>query len=57
MLGDGSAAAADLVQAQSLAAAMPDSPPAAPTPRARKNQTHRGTPSTGTSNNAKGITR
>ena len=57
MLGDSNAAAVDLVQAQSLAAGMPDSPPAASTSSARKNQTHRGTPSTGTSNNAKKITR
>jgi hypothetical protein len=52
MLGDNSAAAADVAQAQSLAATMPDS-----TPSARENQTHRKTSRTGTSNNAKGTTR
>jgi tetratricopeptide (TPR) repeat protein len=57
MLGDESAAAADIAQAKSLAAAMPDSPPASSTPSARKNQTHHETPKTGTSNNAKGTTR
>src|SRR5207249_4671512 len=51
------AAAADLAQAQSLAATMPDSPPASSTPSARKNQTHHKTPRTGTSNNAKGTMR
>src|SRR5207237_779853 len=40
MLGDNSAAAADITQAQSLIATMPDSPVASPTPSARKNQTH-----------------
>jgi len=53
MLGDDSAAAVDL----SLAATMPDSPPASSTPSAHKNQTHHKTPRTGTSNNAKGTTR
>ena len=57
MLGDDSAAAVDLSQAQSLAATMPDSPPASSTPSAHKNQTHHKTPRTGTSNNAKGTTR
>ena len=57
MLGDYSAAAADIAKAQSLAAAMPDSPAVSSTPSARKKQTHRGTPRTGTSNNAKGTTR
>jgi len=56
-LGDYSAAAADIAKAQSLAAAMPDSPAVSSTPSARKKQTHRGTPRTGTSNNAKGTTR
>src|SRR5205807_294521 len=47
MLGDNSAAAADLAQAQSLAATMPDSPVASPTPTVRKKQTHRETPRSG----------
>jgi hypothetical protein len=57
MLGDNSAAAADVAQAQSLAARMPDSPPVSSTPSVRENQTHHQTPETGTSNNAKGTTR
>src|SRR5438270_9424962 len=57
MLGDYSAAAADIAKAQSLAATMPDSSPASPTPSARENQTRHKTPRTGTSNNAKGTTR
>jgi tetratricopeptide (TPR) repeat protein len=57
MLGDDSAAAADIAQAKSLAAAMPDSPPASSTSSARKNQTHHETPRTGTNNKAKGTTR
>src|SRR5438477_8554672 len=57
MLGDDSAAAADLAQAQSLAATMSDPPPASSTPSARKNQTHHKTSRTGTSNNGKGTTR
>src|SRR5438067_8270568 len=56
-LGDYSAAAADLAKAQSLVATMPDFPPVNSTPSVRKKQTHRGTPRTGTSNNAKGTTR
>jgi hypothetical protein len=39
MLGDNSAAAADVAQAQSLAATMPDSPPGSSTPSAREKQT------------------
>jgi len=58
MLGDNSAAAADVAQAQSLTAAMQDSPPGSSTPPSvRENQTHRKTSRTGTSNNAKGTTR
>jgi tetratricopeptide (TPR) repeat protein len=57
MLGDDSAAAADIAQAQSVAATMSDSPAASGTPSARKNQTQRKTPRTGTTNNAKGTTR
>src|SRR5881394_1392851 len=57
MLGDNSAAAADVAQAQSLAGTMPDSPPGRSTPSTREHQTHHKTPRTGTSNNAKGTTR
>jgi len=57
MLGDDRAAAADIAQAQSVAATMSDSPAASGTPSARKNQTQRKTPRTGTTNNAKGTTR
>src|SRR5438105_3915233 len=57
MLGDDSAAAVDLAQAQSLAATMPDSPPASSTQSAPKHHTHHKTPRTGTSNNAEGTTR
>jgi tetratricopeptide (TPR) repeat protein len=56
LLDDESAAAADIAQAQSLAAVMPDLAAASPTPTARKNQTHHETPRTGTNNNAKGTT-
>src|SRR5438105_4907480 len=52
-----SAAAADLAQAQSLAATLPNPPPASWTPSAGKNETHHKTPRTGTSSNAKGTTR
>jgi hypothetical protein len=57
MLGDNRAAAADVAQAQSVAATMSDSPAASGTPSARKNQTQRKTPRTGTTNNSKGTTR
>jgi Flp pilus assembly protein TadD len=57
MLGDESAAAADLAEAQSLAATMPDLAAANSTPSARKKQTHHDARGTGTSNNAKGTTR
>ena len=40
VLGDDWAAAADIAQAQLLAATMPASPVASPTPTVRKNQTH-----------------
>src|SRR6267378_2076685 len=49
LLGDNSAAAADIAQAQSLIATMPDSPPAGSTPTGRKKQTHHQTPRSGTS--------
>jgi Flp pilus assembly protein TadD len=44
MLGDNSAAAADVAKAKCLAATIPDSPPAGSTPSARENQTHHKTP-------------
>ncbi len=52
MLGDDIAAAADIARAQLLATTMPAS-----TPRARKNRTQHASPTTGTSNNGKEITR
>jgi tetratricopeptide (TPR) repeat protein len=57
ILGDDRAAAADLAEAQSLASTMPKLPPASSPSSARKNQTHHESPRTGTSKNAKGITR
>jgi Flp pilus assembly protein TadD len=56
MLGDNSAAAADVAQAQLLAATIPDSPPESSTPSVREKQPHHKTPRTGKSDNAKGTT-
>src|SRR5438046_2320333 len=56
-LGEDIPAAADIAQVQSVAGTMSDSPAAGGTPSARKNQTQRKTPRTGTTNNAKGTTR
>jgi hypothetical protein len=53
MLGDDSAALADIAQAQRLIAANPVPSPASSTPNARKNQTQYASPRPETSNNGK----
>jgi len=57
MLGDDRAAAADLAQAQSLAATVSGFASGEFDSERTQNQTHHKTPRTGTSNNAKGTTR